>query len=152
MSILLERFKSESKSTVFHLICKYNNALEMKGIKSREITLLVAILAGMILFIWGDLFLGKHEICLYHSWFGIPCPFCGLTRAVYELMHLRIVSAWNFNPLVFLLMIWFIAELAYVILPIRNHLSVFLKVLRFVILGSVLLLLLIRCFKYFPLP
>ena len=38
------------------------------------------------------------------KYFGIPCPFCGLTRALGNLYHGHVYTAWSLNPgaLVFL--------------------------------------------------
>jgi hypothetical protein len=123
----------------------------MKSLKPQHITLLVAILAGLMVFIWGDLFLGKHPFCLYQSLFGIPCPFCGLTRAAYEFMHLRFISAWKFNPLVYLLAFWFLSEIFHLTIQ-NNSLDSTLRIIRILLLVCVILFLILRWFKYFPLP
>jgi len=125
---------------------------QMNNRNSRGATLLVAVLASVLLFVLGDAFLGKHQVCLYNSWFGVPCPLCGITRAVYELMHLRFVLAWVYNPLVFFLMVWFFLELGRYIWYANYKLDKLLKFYRWFLAGLAILLLLLRCFKYFPLP
>lgn len=39
--------------------------------------------------------------CVVQRLFGIPCPFCGLTRALGNLYRWRILAAWQLNPAVF---------------------------------------------------
>ena len=40
--------------------------------------------------------------CFLKEWFGIYCPLCGGTRALYELLHLRFLSALRYNTYVVL--------------------------------------------------
>ena len=35
------------------------------------------------------------------KYFGIPCPFCGLTRALGNLYHGHVNEAWKLNPVAF---------------------------------------------------
>ncbi|HMS40052.1 MAG TPA: DUF2752 domain-containing protein [Pyrinomonadaceae bacterium] len=41
--------------------------------------------------------------CLWKYFFGVDCPGCGLTTALISLMKLDVVSAFNSNPLIFIL-------------------------------------------------
>lgn len=41
--------------------------------------------------------------CLFKSIFSIPCPTCGMTRAVISVMRLDFKSALGYHPLVFTL-------------------------------------------------
>ena len=41
--------------------------------------------------------------CLFKSVFGVPCPTCGMTRAVMSLARLDFGSAFRYHPLVFTL-------------------------------------------------
>lgn len=40
--------------------------------------------------------------CFFHTLFDIHCPGCGLTRAFMSLMKLDFQSAYNYNPLIFI--------------------------------------------------
>lgn len=40
--------------------------------------------------------------CPYLAMTGMPCPGCGMTRAVHFLMHADVVTAFSYNPLLFL--------------------------------------------------
>lgn len=37
--------------------------------------------------------------CFFQSIFGLPCPGCGMSRALFSLIRLDIVSAFKFHPL-----------------------------------------------------
>jgi hypothetical protein len=47
------------------------------------------------------------SVCLHQKFFGISCPLCGMTRAIYELLHLNIKYAiiQNFAVIPFVLML-----------------------------------------------
>jgi hypothetical protein len=54
--------------------------------------------------------------CRFREWSGRPCPTCGGSRAIHDLMHGRIGEAFLHNPLVVaglaLLAGWFLLSLA----------------------------------------
>jgi hypothetical protein len=41
------------------------------------------------------------SLCIHKSIFGIECPFCGMTRAVYEIVHLKFIEAIRLNFAIF---------------------------------------------------
>lgn len=43
---------------------------------------------------------GGNTICLFHNIFGRDCYGCGMTRALFSLMHSDPVAAWGYNKLV----------------------------------------------------
>jgi hypothetical protein len=133
-------------------IKKIPRQLSMNNRNTRGITLVVAAAAALILFIWGEMILGNASVCIYYSIFGIPCPLCGLTRAVHELMHFRFSAAMDFNPLVYLLAGWFLLELAYYVWFSNKKLYTSIRYYRLALAAAALLMLVMRWFKYFPLP
>lgn len=50
----------------------------------------------------------SESICIHYRLSGLLCPFCGLSRAAYDVMHFRLSDAWTLNPLIFYL-IWLYA-------------------------------------------
>jgi hypothetical protein len=51
-------------------------------------------------------------VCIHYRIFGLQCPFCGLSRAGYCLLHLRLAEAWLYNPLIFFIAWLYTLELA----------------------------------------
>lgn len=57
---------------------------------------------GLLLLVFGGIafFLGFSGIgCPFRYVTGIPCPFCGTSRALFSLLSLDFASAWYFHPL-----------------------------------------------------
>jgi hypothetical protein len=68
------------------------------------VILLAMVLSGALYFAAGigvHQFLPTHPLCLFRNLFSLPCPGCGMTRAVLAVGQLRWGAAWEFNPLVF---------------------------------------------------
>ncbi|MCY2968525.1 MAG: DUF2752 domain-containing protein [Planctomycetota bacterium] len=53
------------------------------------------------------------ESCFSRSWFGIPCPGCGLTRSFVSLAHFDWAAAWRFHRLGWLLALVTVAQIPY---------------------------------------
>lgn len=46
--------------------------------------------------------------CPIYTLSGFLCPGCGMTRAVFALLHFDFVGAFLYNPLVYLLLLFFV--------------------------------------------
>ena len=81
---------------------------------NRLITYLIVVLILTVLYFIPDRFLfeGKESLCLHKMILGIECPLCGITRAAHELLHLRFLSAFQYNFTVYLLSFFILADLA----------------------------------------
>jgi hypothetical protein len=119
---------------------------------NRRITLLIAAILALLLFLFGDLFLGQQPVCLYHAVLGVPCPFCGITRSVYAFMHMQFAEAWAYNPLIFGLFVWYILEIVDCIGLLPHWGNTIIIGFRWLSLFLFVALLVLRWFKYFPLP
>ena len=51
--------------------------------------------------------------CIMERLFGLSCPFCGLTRALGNLYHGNILTAWKLNPVAFIFLPLGVVLLAY---------------------------------------
>jgi hypothetical protein len=76
---------------------------------------LLASLAGLRLVASADLnsvtFAGRalHWGCWFRQRFGVPCPFCGMTRSFLLALHAQFNSAWQLNPAGLLLVLGLVA-------------------------------------------
>lgn len=68
-------------------------ALRLRKVFSVRLVLLVLLMAGLYCLIG----------CPIHYFTGIPCPGCGMTRAILSLLRLDLGGALYYHPLVFLL-------------------------------------------------
>jgi hypothetical protein len=58
-----------------------------------------AISVGAIVFFFNPSTHGFYPVCLFHSLTGLNCPGCGMTRALYALLHGQIRLALKDNAL-----------------------------------------------------
>jgi hypothetical protein len=74
-----------------------------------------AISVGAIVFFFNPSTHGFYPVCLFHSLTGLNCPGCGMTRALYALLHGNLRLALKDNALfvlTFVAMIVWSAKLA----------------------------------------
>lgn len=59
----------------------------------------IACIAGYVWLAisWADAYTG-HSVCLFKRIYHIPCPACGSTRAVVELLHGNLKESFFLNP------------------------------------------------------
>ena len=81
----------------------------MKERLKRQLPLKVGILLGYGIFALLMYRLGVS--CLFLRWFSVPCPGCGMTRALVRLLHLDFEGAFFYHPMVFFLPIMVISFL-----------------------------------------
>lgn len=67
-------------------------------------SVLAAVLlgAGAMLYFFNPSQYGFYPVCEFHQWTGLNCPGCGGTRAIYQLLHGRVLRAMQDNALVVL--------------------------------------------------
>lgn len=69
--------------------------------KAQKVIFRLAVTAAMALAAFGVYALRLR--CPIRSLFGIPCPACGISHAALAVLHLEVIDAWRYNPLIFLL-------------------------------------------------
>lgn len=66
---------------------------------------LVAIVGGVTLLLGGILFFFDPTVyhfyptCVFHQMTGLLCPGCGGLRAIHQILHGHLLTAFRFNPL-----------------------------------------------------
>jgi hypothetical protein len=60
---------------------------------------------------------GHASFCMFKAFTGIECPLCGMTRASCDLLHFRLVSAIQFNPVSIFLPLLLLTEILNDIYP-----------------------------------
>ncbi|MBR4995752.1 MAG: DUF2752 domain-containing protein [Alistipes sp.] len=82
----------------------------MKHIVKYWRAVVVALLPAIFYTIPADIiFRGEHTVCLFHNITGHNCWGCGMTRALYSLLHFDFSGAWDYNRAVVIvapLLIW----------------------------------------------
>lgn len=94
--------------------------MKLKGIRRTKgelnFPLVYFMVTGTCTLLVYVLYLAKripHIPCVFKTLTGYPCPTCGATRVVKSLFQFDIVSAFLWNPLLFLAGIVFIAWVLY---------------------------------------
>jgi len=79
----------------------------------------VVLLLIMILLLIPENIIYRNEVtlCIFKKITGIPCPFCGMTRASCDILHFRFLSALSYNPLSLFLPLLLLTEIANDIRP-----------------------------------
>jgi hypothetical protein len=63
------------------------------------------------------IFQSQISMCILKNLTGAECPFCGMTRASFEMLHLNILSAIRYNPACLFLPVILVSEIASDIFP-----------------------------------
>ena len=78
-------------------------------------TLLAFGVVGLVLFCFDPRRYHFYPVCFFHQSTGLLCAGCGSMRALHQLLHGHLVTAFRFNPLVVIclpLVFWFGGKLA----------------------------------------
>jgi phosphatidylserine synthase len=87
--------------------------------------------------------------CVFKFWFGIPCPGCGMTRALWALTRGDFAEAWHWHPLVIMVVLLGVAILFSLRFK-RLRPWVFSRRMWWLVLILYLLVYGIRMIMYFP--
>jgi hypothetical protein len=79
------------------------------------ICVVLGAIAGLVLFCFDPRQYHFYPVCFFHKATGLLCPGCGALRALHQLLHGHLATAFRFNPMlvVFLpFLFWFGARFA----------------------------------------
>ena len=111
--------------------------------------IILFILLAIVSFIpYGILFDGTHSVCIHNYLFGFQCPLCGMTRAVYQTVHLQFASAFNYNVVVALLPLYLVSDITTIFYH-QNWLLLFKKIIIAAIIVGLLVLYAYRILQHF---
>ncbi|MBS4042504.1 MAG: DUF2752 domain-containing protein [Chitinophagaceae bacterium] len=70
--------------------------------KNIHILLLLSCMAGYVwllinYFLWEQT--SSHTVCLFKNITHLPCPSCGITRAIFLLLQGKVIASLSMNPL-----------------------------------------------------
>jgi len=83
-----------------------------------RIVLIIIILAGSVFIYFFMPWINLHpDACIHRKITGIGCPLCGMTHAVYELLHFRFWNAFQYNQAIPFMIVWFGMECLILINP-----------------------------------
>jgi len=112
----------------------------------------LAIIFGLLLIVAliprHILFDETHSVCIHYRLLGFQCPLCGMTRAVYEMTHLRFATAISYNAVVALLPLYLVTDIATIFFK-QNRLLQVRKTFLFLIIAALLLLYIFRMVQHF---
>ena len=66
------------------------------------IVTIMTTLAGLVLFRFDPNRYPFYPVCAFHHATGLLCPGCGSLRAIHQLLHGHLATAFRFNPLLIL--------------------------------------------------
>lgn len=67
-----------------------------------SLALVVGLAAAGVLYFFDPNSHSFYPTCLFHQMTGLLCPGCGSLRAMHQLLHGHIATAFRFNPLLML--------------------------------------------------
>ena len=76
------------------------SAVPFKAIRPAALALsaLFAAVASLVLFCFDPRQYHFYPVCFFHQTTGLLCPGCGALRALHQLLHGNLATAFRFNP------------------------------------------------------
>jgi len=117
---------------------------------NQHIRIIILIVSVMMVSLipYETLFDETYTICIHRYLFGFECPFCGMTRAVYQILHLQFSSAVSYNAVVTLLPLYFVVDITTIFFR-QNWLVLVRKIIVALIIAGFLLLYAFRFSNHF---
>ena len=76
------------------------SAVPFKAVRPTALALLalLAAVAGLVLFCFDPRQYHFYPVCFFHKTTGLLCPGCGALRAMHQLLHGHVATAFRFHP------------------------------------------------------
>jgi len=74
------------------------------------VSALLGAVAGLVLFCFDPSQYHFYPVCFFHKTTGLLCPGCGALRALHQLLHGHLATAFRFNPVLIVslpILAWF---------------------------------------------
>src|SRR5260221_3190326 len=81
------------------ILSQKNSATFSHGVFAGVVLGATAIGVGAMVFFFNPSTHGFYPVCLFHALTGLNCPGCGMTRALYALLHGNFLLALQDNAL-----------------------------------------------------
>jgi hypothetical protein len=78
----------------------------------------MASIVGLVIYLATSETLGDLPLCVFR-YLGRPCPTCGTTRSLWNVLHGNLTTAWSLNPIGFLVVVVLARRL--VVLSVPRH-------------------------------
>lgn len=115
--------------------------LNNRNVNEAIISISIIIIIILVMYLTGT------EICLLKKVSGIPCPGCGMTRAIFSFLKFNIKEAFFYHPLFLLPFIWTVVTIVFYIKKIDKSRYFLFLVITIIIFISTWIL---RLYIYFP--
>ena len=102
----------------------------------KRIIKVISKISILLLILLGYYFLNRYYNiaipCLFHKFTNLYCPGCGITRCLFSLLEFNFIKAFNYNPLVTILLPPFII---YEVVNMYNYIlnKPILKIPKFIV-------------------
>jgi hypothetical protein len=83
----------------------------LNNCRYRKILMLIGYCLALLIFI----FAGQHYVCPFKYFLNIPCPGCGMTRAIFCILHLNFIGALKYNILSIIVFLWLVLYFIFMI-------------------------------------
>lgn len=97
--------------------------------KKKKILILFLYLGLILIFL---IYINNYIPCIFKKIFHIPCPACGMTRALKEIITLNIINSFSYNILAFPITIILLVIFIFTIIDLIYNKKYIEKILKLI--------------------